>query len=143
MGMEERISETSLQVSKVQEEILWNQMVQEKIESGKLESISRYVNDDVKILVDLVQNTSLNVNSTQRKLHAILSWKLNARDIAKQLQFFKVSSVGDYEWSKHPRYSVHKELDSNTEELATSLSVTVIEGRIQYGKEFVNSESSI
>ena len=32
-------------------------MVQEKIESGKLESISRYVNDDVKILVDLVQNT--------------------------------------------------------------------------------------
>ena len=63
-SMEERISETSLQVSQVQEEILWNQMVQEKIESGKLESISRYVDDDIKILVDLVQNMSLNVNST-------------------------------------------------------------------------------
>jgi hypothetical protein len=142
-SMEKRILYSSLQVALIHDKILWNRLVEDKIMNQNLESIWQYVNDDIMFLIESLKDKNSALNARHREIQSILHWKLTARDLASELDRCKVSSTKEYEWLKHPRYTTHKEVDANSGELVTTLSVQVIEGDIKYGNEFLNAESSM
>jgi energy-coupling factor transporter ATP-binding protein EcfA2 len=101
-SIENRAKAKSVQVNVVQDKILWTNLTHDHVLNGTLNMIVRYINDDIRCLVQLLRSNV--AHNVQYNIHALLEWKLHSRDTTQYLIDSNVTSESDYSWQTLQRY---------------------------------------